>query len=99
MEIADLMTKPMPNSSQSLLDMGFEYLILDDGWAATSRDENGDIIPGMSLCNIVLFPVVFLLDNFCPLDPIKFPNGMKYLSDYVRGKGLKLGLYTTPGNQ
>jgi hypothetical protein len=49
MEIADLMTKPMPNSSQSLLDMGFEYLILDDGWAATARDENGDIIPGKSL--------------------------------------------------
>lgn len=27
-------------------------------------------------------------------DPIKFPNGMKYVIDYVHSKGLKFGIYT-----
>lgn len=30
-------------------------------------------------------------------DPIKFPRGMKYLSDYVHSKGLKFGLYNCAG--
>jgi len=30
-------------------------------------------------------------------DPIKFPHGMKYLSDYVHSKGLKLGIYSCAG--
>lgn len=30
-------------------------------------------------------------------DPARFPNGMKVLSDYVRGKGLKFGIYSSPG--
>jgi alpha-galactosidase len=29
----------------------------------------------------------------------KFPSGMKSLADYVHGKGLKLGLYSTPGTK
>ena len=30
-------------------------------------------------------------------DHIKFPNGMKALADYVHGKGLKLGIYSSAG--
>ncbi|MCD9020615.1 alpha-galactosidase [Cohnella silvisoli] len=30
-------------------------------------------------------------------DPVKFPNGMKALADYVHSKGLKFGLYTDVG--
>ena len=30
-------------------------------------------------------------------DPAKFPNGMKYVSDYVHSKGLKFGMYTCAG--
>ncbi|MGW4942056.1 ricin-type beta-trefoil lectin domain protein [Actinoplanes sp. NPDC004185] len=30
-------------------------------------------------------------------DPQKFPNGMKSLADYVHGKGLKLGIYSSAG--
>jgi alpha-galactosidase len=30
-------------------------------------------------------------------DPVKFPNGIKPLADYVHGLGLKLGLYMHPG--
>ncbi len=30
-------------------------------------------------------------------DPVKFPNGIKYLADYVHSKGLKLGIYSCTG--
>lgn len=30
-------------------------------------------------------------------DPVKFPHGMKYLSDYMHSKGLKLGIYSCAG--
>jgi alpha-galactosidase len=30
-------------------------------------------------------------------DPAKFPGGMKALADYVHGKGLKLGIYSSAG--
>ena len=30
-------------------------------------------------------------------DPVRFPHGIKWLSDYVHGKGLKLGIYTDMG--
>lgn len=32
-------------------------------------------------------------------DPVKFPNGMKSLIDYVHGKGLKFGLYNCAGTK
>jgi alpha-galactosidase len=31
-------------------------------------------------------------------DTKKFPHGMKYLSDYIHSKGLKLGIYSCAGN-
>ncbi|MDD9269350.1 NPCBM/NEW2 domain-containing protein [Paenibacillus sp. GCM10023248] len=31
------------------------------------------------------------------VDPVRFPNGMKALADYIHSKGLKLGLYTDVG--
>lgn len=30
-------------------------------------------------------------------DPEKFPNGIKYVADYAHSKGLKLGIYSGPG--
>ena len=34
--------------------------------------------------------------NLVP-DPEKFPHGMKWVSDYVHGKGLKFGMYSCAG--
>ncbi|WP_245601682.1 NPCBM/NEW2 domain-containing protein [Hamadaea tsunoensis] len=34
--------------------------------------------------------------NLVP-DPVRFPNGIKAVADYVHGKGLKFGLYTSAG--
>merc|ERR1719369_539142 len=30
-------------------------------------------------------------------NPDKFPNGIKYLSDYIHAKGLKIGIYSSAG--
>ncbi|KAF4626352.1 hypothetical protein G7Y89_g11811 [Cudoniella acicularis] len=32
-------------------------------------------------------------------DPVKFPKGIKYLSDYAHSKGFKFGIYNGPGQQ
>jgi alpha-galactosidase len=31
------------------------------------------------------------------VDSLKFPHGMKYLADYIHGKGLKFGIYSDAG--
>ena len=36
-------------------------------------------------------------DGFIQVDATKFPHGMKYLADYLHGKGLKLGIYSDAG--
>ncbi len=69
METADAMV------STGLRDAGYEYVVIDDCWAAKQRDENGDLVA----------------------DPVKFPHGIKYLSDYVHSKGLKMGIYSCCG--
>jgi alpha-galactosidase len=61
--------------SLGLKDAGYEYIVLDDGWMAKERDENGNLVA----------------------DPVKFPNGMKALADYIHSKGLKFGLYNCAG--
>jgi alpha-galactosidase len=35
--------------------------------------------------------------GFVYADPVKFPSGMKALTDYVHLKGLKIGIYSDPG--
>ena len=36
-------------------------------------------------------------DGFIQADATKFPHGMKYIADYLHGKGLKLGIYSDAG--
>jgi alpha-galactosidase len=33
------------------------------------------------------------------VDPMKFPRGMAYLADYAHAKGMKLGIYSGPGQE
>ncbi|KAG2642528.1 hypothetical protein PVAP13_2KG091100 [Panicum virgatum] len=58
-----------------LAKLGYEYINIDDCWAAHDRDSQGNLVP----------------------NPSTFPSGMKALSDYVHGKGLKLGIYSDAG--
>ncbi|CAD6225534.1 unnamed protein product [Miscanthus lutarioriparius] len=70
-QIADAMV------DTGLAKLGYEYINIDDCWAAYNRDSQGNLEP----------------------KPSTFPSGMKALSDYVHGKGLKLGIYSDAGSR
>jgi alpha-galactosidase len=62
--------------SSGLAAAGYEYVNIDDCWAAPERDPaTGRLVP----------------------HPQRFPRGIEWLADYVHGKGLKLGIYTSAG--
>jgi len=65
-DAADLM-------SSRLHDYGWEYVNIDDGWEAPSRNAKGEILPNE-----------------------KFPD-FKELTQYIHSKGLKFGIYSSPG--
>lgn len=56
-----------------LINHGFTYMNIDDGWEAPKRAVDGSIVTNE-----------------------KFPD-MKKLGDYLHGKGLKFGIYSSPG--
>jgi len=56
---------------------GYEYLMLDDCWTV-----KGSMKTGRDPKTGVLLS-----------DPVRFPNGMKHVIDYVHSKGLKFGIY------
>ena len=59
--------------SSGLINHGWTYINIDDGWEAAARATNGEIVTNE-----------------------KFPD-MNNLSDYVHARGLKLGIYSSPG--
>ncbi|WP_353332146.1 NPCBM/NEW2 domain-containing protein [Bacteroides sedimenti] len=61
--------------SRNLINHGWTYVNIDDGWEAEKRTENNE-----------------LLGNS------KFPD-FKDLSDYIHSKGLKFGIYSSPGSK
>jgi alpha-galactosidase len=63
--------------SKGLKDAGYQYVNIDDCWAKTSRNSQGNLEP----------------------DPVRFPNGIKAVADYVHSKGLKFGIYTSAGTK
>ncbi len=81
MEIADAMV------SSGMKDAGFEYIVIDDGWERGLAKSliNDKETPGRDTNGKIL------------VDSVKFPHGIKYLADYIHSKGLKFGIYTSPG--
>ncbi len=72
--------------SSGLADVGYQYVNLDDFWYLCPGSQGPDV------------------DGFgrWVTDPAKFPpsgstDGIQVLADYVHSKGLKFGLYVTPG--
>jgi alpha-galactosidase len=59
--------------SSGLINHGWTYINIDDGWESAERLANGEITGNE-----------------------KFPD-MVALSDYIHSKGLKFGIYTSPG--
>jgi hypothetical protein len=71
-------TEKVKNSAQAMIDKGlvdhgWTYMNIDDGWEAESRDTKGRIVPNT-----------------------KFPD-MKALGDWLHSRGLKFGIYSSPG--
>lgn len=58
---------------KGLIDHGWSYMNIDDGWEAEQRNANGEIVANK-----------------------KFPN-MKALGDWLHSRGLKFGIYSSPG--
>lgn len=58
---------------KGLVDHGWTYMNIDDGWEAEKRNTKGEIIANN-----------------------KFPD-MKALGDWLHSKGLKFGIYSSPG--
>jgi|EP01043_Picozoa_sp_COSAG02_P023607 alpha-galactosidase len=59
--------------SSGLVAAGYNYLNVDDLWAADQRNVKGEITA----------------------DAAKFPSGMPALAQYLKDRGMKLGLYTS----
>jgi alpha-galactosidase len=70
--------------SKGLIDHGWTYINLDDGWERSER-ESDPLFEGP-----VRTPDGTMLTNK------KFPD-MKALGDYIHGRGLKFGIYSGPG--
>jgi alpha-galactosidase len=70
--------------SKGLIDHGWTYINLDDGWERSAR-ESDPLFEGA-----IRAPDSTLLTNK------KFPD-MKGLGDYIHGRGLKFGIYSGPG--
>jgi alpha-galactosidase len=60
---------------KGLIDYGWTYINVDDGWQAAQRNSDGHLPPNN-----------------------KFPN-MKLLGDWLHSKGLKFGIYSSPGER
>jgi len=70
--------------SKGLIDHGWTYVNLDDGWERSARETDP------------LYEGPVRADDGTMLTNKKFPN-MKALGDYIHGKGLKFGIYSGPG--
>jgi alpha-galactosidase len=66
-----------------LKDAGYEYINLDDCWARPQNSPQGSRDA----------------DGHLVPDPVRFPNGIDAVADYVHGQDLKFGIYTDRGTR
>ena len=82
-EMADAMV------SGDMKDAGYQYIVVDDFWEqgrVSKPERKVEERPGGDAQGILL------------ADPVRFPSEIKALADYVHSKGLKFGIYTSPGD-
>jgi len=82
-EMADAMV------SSGMKDAGYQYIVVDDFWeqGRVSKPERPVAErPGRDAQGVLL------------ADTVRFPSGIKALADYVHSKGLRFGIYTSPGD-
>jgi alpha-galactosidase len=69
--------------STGLRDAGYEYLNLDDCWARPQNSAEGSRDA----------------DGHLVPDPVRFPNDIDTVADYVHDQGLKFGIYSDRGTR
>ncbi|WBB64128.1 NEW3 domain-containing protein [Streptomyces sp. WMMC500] len=69
--------------STGLKDAGYEYINLDDCWARPQSSPEGSRDA----------------DGHLVPDPVRFPNGIGAVADYVHDRGLKFGIYHDRGTR
>jgi alpha-galactosidase len=70
--------------ASGMADVGYQYVNIDDCWAFAPKNRDADRVGPLRD------------DKGCILANKHFPN-MKGLTDYIHSKGLKAGIYTSPG--
>lgn len=70
--------------SSGMADAGYQYVNIDDCWMNAEKSKDSKRVAPFRDTNGTLLPNVY------------FPD-MKGLADYIHAKGLKAGLYTSPG--
>jgi alpha-galactosidase len=71
--------------SSGMKEAGYTYVNLDDGWTKQST-----LLPGGKTTS------TRDTDGNIIVDATRFPQGIKDVADYVRSKGLKFGIYSSP---
>lgn len=72
------------------LKLNITHFQIDDGWQTGRSAGSGD-----TTATKLLRHNDWEAEHWIP-DPGKFPNGFKYVNDYAKKKGIKLGLWFTP---
>lgn len=70
--------------SSGMADVGYQYVNIDDCWMNAPKHSNPKRVGP-------------LRDNQGNIIPNSYFPGMKSLTDYIHDKGLKAGIYTSPG--
>ena len=85
---ADALTSSAQQMSDTgLVQTGYNYLLLDDGWPACAEfGHNGR-------CNA---PQPRDSSGRIVVDSAKFPDGLKPVIDFVHQRGMKFGIYSAP---
>eukprot|EP00035_Acanthoeca_spectabilis_P008340 m.152325 g.152325 ORF g.152325 m.152325 type:complete len:452 (+) comp14318_c0_seq2:3577-4932(+) len=94
---SDLLAAADSLEASGLREIGYEYILIDDGWPACQvYGENGR-------CDV---PPARLDDGTVIVDIKKFPestlganDGIKLVADKLHAKGFKIGIYTAPHGQ
>lgn len=83
--------------SSGLKDMGYTYVLIDDGWPSCMQ------FSGRGSC---ITPTERLEDGTVIIDEKKFPpsspganDGIKIVADKLHAQGFKIGIYTAPHGQ
>lgn len=92
-EIADIIV------ANGLDAVGYKYIFIDEGWGYKLQNESDHFVqnPDGSWKRTSDDTIVRDANGVKLADATKFPNGIAAVADYVHSKGLKLGIYSSPG--